>query len=460
PFQKKHRPLQDNLSHFKQALRINKKQEKELDNILKRYAKELKKHALLSKGNIMALNADLWNFNKALVADVLSFAEDANAKAFFQVMPANYDPDYYSSIKSFGRRSHPTLADTFIIVTAGKHFTKPFIVEVGKVHQNNDTLKNGTIKLKIFMTQKEINNHDSLVIKFQLDTVLNGNFSFLLDSNLFQMKFPANLSIALNKCLNISIPDLDSSIQKYFDNATKHLKCFTYAYAFDHDSVKKLARKHILKFKFDSDDDFKFDFDDDLDFYFRGFNESFSYFWNDSAFSKKFKIDYPQKAYLGVFIKNLDEELAKELGLKNTEGVYIDGLMEDGAANQAGIREGDVITKVDEQKVKSTAALRYEISKHKPGEKVNITLYRKGKKKEMSAILKSRFDANYLLINKLLISPDSLAKSRYWNWQSAPDTKTNQQMNKLRQENQQLKNDMDALKKQMEELIKSIKDAK
>ncbi|GAB1445766.1 MAG: Do family serine endopeptidase [Cyclobacteriaceae bacterium] len=96
-----------------------------------------------------------------------------------------------------------------------------------------------------------------------------------------------------------------------------------------------------------------------------------------------------QRAYLGVMIHNLDSKLAKEKNISINEGIYVDSVMEEGAANTAGIKPGDVITKLDENAIKSSSQLQEGIARHKPGDKINLTIFRQGKEKTINVDLKN-----------------------------------------------------------------------
>lgn len=96
-----------------------------------------------------------------------------------------------------------------------------------------------------------------------------------------------------------------------------------------------------------------------------------------------------QRAYLGVTIHNLDSKLAKEKNIPANEGIYIDSVMADGAAQSAGIKPGDVIIKLDENVIKTSSQLQEGIARHKPGDKITLTLLRQGKEKTINVNLKN-----------------------------------------------------------------------
>jgi Do/DeqQ family serine protease len=96
-----------------------------------------------------------------------------------------------------------------------------------------------------------------------------------------------------------------------------------------------------------------------------------------------------QRAILGVSIQNVNAELANKLKLDNVKGVYVAGVVEDGAANEAGIKEGDVILSVDNIEVNTVSELQEQIGKHRPGDKVELLIKRNNKKKQYTATLRN-----------------------------------------------------------------------
>ncbi len=96
-----------------------------------------------------------------------------------------------------------------------------------------------------------------------------------------------------------------------------------------------------------------------------------------------------QRGFLGVSIQDVDAKLADEKGIRKIEGVYVAAVSEDGAADKAGIKEGDVILKINGKEVNSSSALQEEVSRYYPGDEIEVTLKRKGDEKTLKAKLKN-----------------------------------------------------------------------
>ncbi|MCW3070175.1 MAG: degQ [Bacteroidetes bacterium] len=97
-----------------------------------------------------------------------------------------------------------------------------------------------------------------------------------------------------------------------------------------------------------------------------------------------------QRAFIGVSIRDLDAKLASEKSINEIKGVYVDGLSAGGSGEEAGIKEGDVITKVGEVDVNNVPELQEQISRFRPGNKVTITLKRNNQEKIIPLVLKNK----------------------------------------------------------------------
>lgn len=97
-----------------------------------------------------------------------------------------------------------------------------------------------------------------------------------------------------------------------------------------------------------------------------------------------------QRGVLGVMIRTVDGNLSKEKNLAVNSGVYVDSLLENSAAAEAGVKIGDVILRVDEAMVASSPQLQEVIARHRPGDEVTLLVNRKGKEKQISVKLHSR----------------------------------------------------------------------
>lgn len=100
-----------------------------------------------------------------------------------------------------------------------------------------------------------------------------------------------------------------------------------------------------------------------------------------------------QRGWLGVSVRSVDSDLVKQEDLSVNEGAYVNdyGNMEDkSAAKEAGIKTGDVVVKLDDTEIKSSTALIEYIGRKRPGDKIAVTVNRKGKEVVIPVTLKNR----------------------------------------------------------------------
>ena len=102
-----------------------------------------------------------------------------------------------------------------------------------------------------------------------------------------------------------------------------------------------------------------------------------------------------QRAMIGIqgsdvnaYVDN-EKEKGNEVDLGTMEGIYIAKVIDDGAAADAGLKEGDVITHIDGQKVKTFGELQNIIAQKRPGDKITINYLRNKSKKSVTLTLKN-----------------------------------------------------------------------
>jgi serine protease Do len=100
-----------------------------------------------------------------------------------------------------------------------------------------------------------------------------------------------------------------------------------------------------------------------------------------------------ERGYLGISMgpEGLDDGKKKELGINSdVDGIYVIGVDPQGAAGEAGLKKGDVITKVNGENVDEDAQLAELIARQKPGDEVKITFVRNGSEQTVTTTLKDK----------------------------------------------------------------------
>lgn len=85
-----------------------------------------------------------------------------------------------------------------------------------------------------------------------------------------------------------------------------------------------------------------------------------------------------QNGILGITGGALNSGIAEKIGVEDTEGVFIDSVVEDSGAEKAGIKNGDIIKEIDNIKVSKFSDLTGHLSSKRPNDVVNLTIIRNG----------------------------------------------------------------------------------
>jgi Do/DeqQ family serine protease len=94
-----------------------------------------------------------------------------------------------------------------------------------------------------------------------------------------------------------------------------------------------------------------------------------------------------QRGILGIEGNELNSRVSKELGVNDTEGFYIGKVTKNSGAEKAGLQKGDIVKKLDNQKINSFSELSGYISTKRPNDKVQVTFIRDGETKSVSVTL-------------------------------------------------------------------------
>jgi Do/DeqQ family serine protease len=120
-----------------------------------------------------------------------------------------------------------------------------------------------------------------------------------------------------------------------------------------------------------------------------------------------------QRGILGVEGAELNSATAKQFGLTDTEGFYISKVNKSSGAEKAGLVEGDVIKKIDNQKIATYADLTGFINTKRPNDKVMVTVLRKGENLTVPVSLVKYDLVNSELKGLELINIDGADKKKF-----------------------------------------------
>lgn len=93
------------------------------------------------------------------------------------------------------------------------------------------------------------------------------------------------------------------------------------------------------------------------------------------------------RGYIGVTLEGINAQLAQQFGLPNTNGAIVTEVNSDGPGAKAGLKQGDVITAIDGQKVTDSTDLTMKVTEHAPGQTVTLDVLRDGKPMKINVTL-------------------------------------------------------------------------
>src|SRR5690606_2893874 len=97
-----------------------------------------------------------------------------------------------------------------------------------------------------------------------------------------------------------------------------------------------------------------------------------------------------QRGYVGVNFNEINESVRKEYGIDDINGLYVADVVKGGAAEEAGIKKGDVLTKVEGNAIYSSSDLQERVARLNPGDKLKLTYKRDGKERDVTVTLKAQ----------------------------------------------------------------------
>ncbi len=119
-----------------------------------------------------------------------------------------------------------------------------------------------------------------------------------------------------------------------------------------------------------------------------------------------------QRALLGVSFQEINdgwiERFGQEHGITEVGGVYVAEVDPEGGAAAAGIKKGDIITEIDGMRIDVSSTLLEQIAKHRPNDKVKITVKRDGKTKQFDVTLRNKAGKAELLSSDYVDAVESL----------------------------------------------------
>lgn len=219
---------QNDFDKFIAALDLNENQKEKIDSILESYAEDMQAQVLVNENNTVAISPKLWNYNKAIFADVMAFAKDCNYEQYDKIMPAEFHRIDRPQLMEIAEVVKAAEDSDYIFMTPDTIFIESYTFDTKKY---NDEMKKMEIEVKKHMKEAEKQlSHQNFVLKIDKDRInIHSNrdkqrkFEIYVDTNICRVHIP-NLNFDWSEAALPKLEELEAQI----DAATKNLQSFTF----------------------------------------------------------------------------------------------------------------------------------------------------------------------------------------------------------------------------------------
>jgi hypothetical protein len=249
---------EDNFKKFIETLSLSTDQKNQFDSIMSSYAEALQSQILVNDKNTVAISPNLWNFQKAIVADILSFAK-ASSDGVADAMPVLFKVES-PVVEKVVHKVITNKDNEYIFFTPDTLFIDKFVF-----NENEFKKEMELAKTEMKRSMEDFKRHqrdmqelnlvnlklDSSLIKLRRSPRVDKNFNIYIDSNV------CRVHIDRIEIPDIEFPDMDS-LEVILNEASKQVKAFT----FEFDISKSNKKIHKYDFKIEHNDSIKsFHFD-------------------------------------------------------------------------------------------------------------------------------------------------------------------------------------------------------
>ena len=243
---------------FIAALDLNEKQKLQIDSILESYANDMQGQILVNENNTVAISPKLWNYNKAIFADVMAFAKDANGVQFVKIAPAGFRDINRPQLVEIAEVVKAASDSDYIFMTPDTIFIETFRFDKEKF---DDEMRRMQVEMKKNLKEAEnqlrqqnfILNIDKNIVKLRTKGGKENKLEVFIDTNICRVQIP-DIYFDWSE---ISLPNFDD-LETQIAAATKNLQSFTIKIPKEGHSRQKFefrvdVRDSAQKFNFDID---------------------------------------------------------------------------------------------------------------------------------------------------------------------------------------------------------------
>jgi len=218
----------NNLDKFVKNLNMNENQHRQMDSILTSYANDLQAQVLVNEKNTVAINPNIWNFNKAIAMDLISFAQKVNRKVSQKEFPTAASPlASAKALKLMAKEIKSAKNNKYIFFTADSIFSDQYQFnenEFAKEMENWSAYMSNNFK-----------NFDKQFKNFNVNVHFGDNFAKLRKGTSGKKGF--NVYVDSNNC-RVDIPEIEipqiilpnmDGLSERIDSLTKYFSSMAFA---------------------------------------------------------------------------------------------------------------------------------------------------------------------------------------------------------------------------------------
>lgn len=214
-------PHVNNLQKFVAALDFDDEETKKIDSIIGSYSNQISAMVLVNDQNAVAINPNIWNTRKIILADILAFAEKHAASNFNKMIPTqvmNFDDH---SIAKWVNNAKTMKDDQYIFCTPDSIFKEDFVFDMTEFEQNMEKMTENLAELseQNAVLREYHFKVDSSISKQKNNSNWTKQFKVFVDSDLIKVSV---------QNINVDIPEIDlpnfDSIAIVIQEATQNVR--------------------------------------------------------------------------------------------------------------------------------------------------------------------------------------------------------------------------------------------
>ena len=219
---------ENNFQKFVTALNLDPDETEQIDSIIGSYSEQLSSLVLVNEKNSVAINPVIWNTRKAILADIISYAQSHASENFYKIIPKDVAEINVNSVKKWVNESKNVKDDQYIFCTPDSIFKEDFVFNVTEFKKN---MKQMEKEFKEFDKQtKEFSKltffMDTTSGKVKKTSKQTQQFKVFTDSGIVKVTIQ-NFNVPDINIEDFKMPDFDSIAMVIVNEATKNLETVT-----------------------------------------------------------------------------------------------------------------------------------------------------------------------------------------------------------------------------------------